>query len=138
MKITYLALAFLITGYLLAGDAYGEDEIYYCTESDSTGFAYDDKIEAYAPGFYRPGKFKLKINRTSNSIVLAREAPEIYVCATPFPNRPELMICADKLLPSFHFNFNNKTGRFVLSQNHGYVTGDGDALKIAYGKCDKF
>ena len=33
MKKTYLALA-LITGLLVAGNAYGEDEVYYCAMTD--------------------------------------------------------------------------------------------------------
>ena len=36
----YLAIAFLITGFLV-GDAYGEDEIYYCADTDSNGFEFD-------------------------------------------------------------------------------------------------
>ena len=39
MKKTYLALAFLITGFLLAGDAYGEEnEIFYCADIVGAGF----------------------------------------------------------------------------------------------------
>lgn len=38
----YLAIAFLITGFLV-GDAYGEEEVYYCAETASVGFNYDKK-----------------------------------------------------------------------------------------------
>ena len=44
MKKTYLALALLITGFLLAGDAYGEDEVYYCAEIGHTGHFYDKEL----------------------------------------------------------------------------------------------
>ena len=44
MKKTYLALALLITGFLLAGNAYGEDEVYYCAMTDSNGFGYDKSV----------------------------------------------------------------------------------------------
>ena len=42
---TYLALALLIT--VLAGNAYGEDEVYYCAETDSNGFSFDEKLKKY-------------------------------------------------------------------------------------------
>ena len=37
MNKTYIALAFLITGFLLAGNAYGEDEVYYCADIAKNG-----------------------------------------------------------------------------------------------------
>ena len=43
MKKTYLALA-SITGLLVAGNAYGEDEVYYCAMTDSNGFGYDKSV----------------------------------------------------------------------------------------------
>ena len=42
MTKTYLALALLIT--VLAGNAYGEDEVYYCAMTDSNGFGYDKSV----------------------------------------------------------------------------------------------
>jgi hypothetical protein len=36
MTETYLALALLVT--VLAGNAYGDHEIYYCVETDKNGF----------------------------------------------------------------------------------------------------
>ena len=36
MTKTYLAIAFLITGFLV-GDAYGEEEVYYCAVTDALG-----------------------------------------------------------------------------------------------------
>ena len=38
MKKTYLALALLITSFLVAGNAYGEDEVYYCADIVGAGF----------------------------------------------------------------------------------------------------
>ena len=38
----FLALTLLITGFLLAGDAYGEDEVYYCAAIDNNGFQFDE------------------------------------------------------------------------------------------------
>ena len=58
MKKTYLVLAFLITGFLLVGDAYGEDEVYYCVEIDRNGFSYDKKNETYLRRSFKESKFK--------------------------------------------------------------------------------
>ena len=41
---TYLAIAFLITGFLV-GDAYGEDGVYYCAEIDKNGFKFDENLQ---------------------------------------------------------------------------------------------
>jgi len=39
----FLALALLIAGFLLAGNAYGDDEVYYCAESHAYSFNHDKK-----------------------------------------------------------------------------------------------
>ena len=67
MKKTYLVLAFLITSFLLAGDAYGEDQVYYCVEIDRNGFSYDKKNETYLRRGFKESKFKVKLYRTPNS-----------------------------------------------------------------------
>jgi len=65
MTKTYLALALLIT--VLAGNAYGEDEVYYCVEIDRNGFSYDKKNETYLRRSFKESKFKVKLYRTPNS-----------------------------------------------------------------------
>jgi hypothetical protein len=72
MKKTYLALA-LITGLLVVGNAYGEDEVYYCAEIDSNGFVYDKALASYKRAWFKPRKFKIKLDRTANSIVMVRD-----------------------------------------------------------------
>ncbi len=141
MKKTYLALAFLITGFLLAGNAYGEDEVYYCAEIDSNGFKYDMEQRSYKPKMFLTSKLKMQLDRASNRIVLAHEnrGKEIYTCTIPYPNQPELIDCKEKF---FYFAFNTKTGKFVYTLGFGYVyetnSAKPDSLTISYGKCDKF
>tara|TARA_B100001105_G_C22272696_1_gene391716 strand:+ start:142 stop:351 length:210 start_codon:yes stop_codon:yes gene_type:complete len=57
MKITNLVLTFLITGFL-AGDAYGENEVFYCSE---------DIPRVYRDGNFEKsgvtGKFRIKLDR---------------------------------------------------------------------------
>ena len=53
---TYLALALLVT--FLAGNAYGEDEVYYCAEIGNNGFMFDNNLEKYKPQLFTEYKFK--------------------------------------------------------------------------------
>ena len=136
MKYTYIALAFLITGFLLAGDAYGEDEVYYCAEIDGNGFYYDKKSGSYEPSRFDPIRFKMKLDRTSNLLELAEgDRRRRYTCTIPYPSTPEEMSCYQGL---YHFNFNTKSGRFVYSRALGYIDGDEDSISVSYGTCDKF
>ena len=60
---TYLALALLIT--VLAGNAYGDDEVYYCAETDGNGFYFNEKLKKYARTGFTTDKFKIKFDRTA-------------------------------------------------------------------------
>jgi hypothetical protein len=51
----------------MAGNAYGEDEVYYCVEIDRNGFSYDKKNETYLRRSFKESKFKVKLYRTPNS-----------------------------------------------------------------------
>ena len=138
MKKTYLVLAFLITGFLLAGNAYGEDEVYYCAGTGN-GFNYQKESGSYEPTRFEDMKFKFKLDRASNNIEMTSEIPSIgglYICITPFSLVSSLaMSCMESL---HHLNFNPKNGRFSFFMGGGHVLGDVDSLAVAYGKCDKF
>ena len=143
MKKTYLVLAFLITGFLLVGDAYGEDEVYYCAEIDGNGFNYKKKSGLYERTGIKSKKFKLKLDEASKSIelVFADEGRDIYDCTSPLATiaKPELLSCVVRF---YHFNFNTNNGRFVFSRGFGYMSDDTspghDSVYTSYGTCDKF
>ncbi len=139
MKKTYLALAFFITSFLLVGNAYGEDEIYYCADIDSNGFDFDKKRGSYKPQGFISKKFKMKLNRASNLIELARggSGNEVFTCTSNKVTQETIMSCSD-IVVFRHFSFNIKNGRFVYSQNIGYVLSDDFSLYVSYGQCDKF
>ena len=63
----YLAIAFLITGFLV-GDAYGEAEVYYCVDTNSGGFEYDNKRKAYYLRNITPEKFKMKFDGSTGEM----------------------------------------------------------------------
>jgi hypothetical protein len=134
----YLAIAFLITGFLM-GDAYGEDEVYYCAETAVNGFEFDKNLQKYKPQLYNEHKFKIKFDRAAKKIeIKGHESNTVngtYPCTVPFPSSPEWLSCPKNLS---HFNFNSDNGRFVVGKMFGYISGDGDSIAVAYGKCDKF
>jgi len=139
MKKTYSVLAFLaVTFVFVASDVYGEDEIYYCAETDSNGFNYNEKRGSYEPRGFKGKKFKMKLDIASKTIELAFEnRKEKYKCEFPFRAvEPDLMSCIEKF---YLFNFNAKNGRFVYFVGYGYVGAEGkDSIGTSYGTCDKF
>ena len=136
MKKTYLVLAFLITSFLLAGDAYGEDEVYYCAEIDANGFEFDETLKKYKRSGFVAEKFEIKLDRVSKTIELVSEdgSRTKYLCKKPFME--ETISCTKNF---YHFNFNHDEGKFVSFRGYGYVGRFlNDSLHISYGKCDKF
>jgi hypothetical protein len=146
MTKTYLTLALLIT--VLAGNAYGEDEVYYCAETGNTGHLYDKELDSYkqSSGGFALEKFKIKVDVASMRIEMAREktslkGKETYSCKSPVSAKPEFMDCPGGNIMAIanHFNFNTKNGRFVYFVGLGYAWASGhDSIHISYGKCDKF
>ena len=136
----FLALAFLITSFLLAGNAYGEDEVYYCVEIDKGGFNFDKKSNSYQPTNFFEDKFKMKLDKGSNAIELAKEdgGREKYICDDMIFASHGVTIkrCTGTALNTFMFNANN--GQFTISRGTGYVLNDIESLYVSYGKCDKF
>ena len=136
MTKTYLALALLIT--VLAGNAYGEDEVYYCADIGNNGFRFDKNLKKYKPQLFFENKFKLKFDRTAKTIeIKGYDVPTngTYLCTVSYAFKPELLSCSKNL---YYFNFNSDNGRIVHGSLGGYVDGDGDTISVSYGKCDKF
>jgi hypothetical protein len=136
----FLVLALLIAGFLLVGNAYAEDEVYYCGAKESTGFYFNDKSKEYTRSKFEEHKFKIKLNRDVNYVEMAHDIDTYsgkYTCQAPYSSidEPELLSCSSRM---FHFNFNSTNGRFVFMTGGGYVGGDGDSINISHGKCDKF
>ena len=133
-----LALAFLITGFLLAGNAYGEEEVYYCAISSINGFSPNTKNDSYEPSTFKAFKFKMKLHRPSNRIELAHESEvlgrEIFTCSDA-SKQLTVMSCVSGVR---YFTYNTSNSRFVYSFAHGYVSNNDGSLFISYGKCDKF
>jgi hypothetical protein len=133
----FLALAFLITGFLLAGNAYGEDEVYYCAEIGANGFTYNEQSDSYEHQSFKPHKFKLKRKLLALEIAPYKGAKQLFKCSNSFAeiNEPELLFCSYHY---HHFHFNTNTGRFVSFIGYGFVGGDHDGIAVKYGTCDKF
>lgn len=138
MTKKYLALGLLIT--VLAGNAYGEDEIYYCAETDANGFWFDETSKKLTRSDFVTDKFKIKFDSTAKTLEIKGHpvgtSNGTYPCTAPYARiKPELLSCTKALN---HFNFNSDNGRFVFAKLFGYVGADGDSIIVKYGKCDKF
>ena len=138
----YLSIAILLTSFL-AGNAYGEGEVYYCAETASNGFYFDETLKKYATtkfstNKFSTNKFKIKFDSTAKTVEIKGHPMGLtvdgtYPCTLPFSIKPELLSCTYDF---YHFNFDN--GRFVLAMINGHVFGDDDTISVSYGKCDKF
>tara|TARA_Y100001960_G_C14292628_1_gene642263 strand:- start:81 stop:455 length:375 start_codon:yes stop_codon:yes gene_type:complete len=123
------------------GNAYGEDEVYYCAETDSNGFWFDKTLKKYKPKRFVTDKFKLKLDRIAKTIEIKGHSlntvNSAYICrATLEFAIPEFLSCTNDF---YHFNFNAGRGRFVLAVDYGNAGTEGiDGMSISYGKCDKF
>ena len=137
MTKTYLALALLIT--VLAGNAYGESEVYYCSEIAANGFQYDNKGDWYLPTPFTAKRFKIKMDRVLNTVELAlHDGNRIKFTCGIIKFEPNEMIvqCMGQGLEAFTYNPAN--GRFSLSYGGGYIKSTKGSLAISYGTCDKF
>ena len=138
MTKTYLVIAFLITSFLV-GDAYGESEVYYCTDTGNRGFAYERGLKNFKPANFPLIRFKMKLDKVSKSIELTGDKMfrEKYDCHGVEFGLELTIQCHGLSLRTFVFNLSN--GNFVRSGVQGHVVSNNPAdINIAYGKCDKF
>ena len=133
MTKTYLAIAFLITGFLV-GDAYGEAiEVYYCAETAAAGFSYDIKKGLFKPTIATGQKFKMKLDRDNlktlelvdenRPVELLDVVRNIYTCHSPYSGGvgvlTDLLSCFNG---TSHFNFNTANGKFTRMEGFGYIS----------------
>jgi len=98
MTKTYLAIAFLITGFLV-GNAYGggfpemaKGEVYYCAETKSTGFHYDEKKKNYYGSNFEKIRFTIKVDEVSKTIQLSHDGDRRLFNCSPLIVAP-LLFC---------------------------------------------
>ena len=120
------------------GDAYGEEEVYYCAVTDAVGFDFNEKLRKYEARPFIRSKFKIKFDRTAKTReIKGHEEPTTngrYTCNTPFSGSKQLLACKTDF---YHLSFNSNNGRFAFAMLFGYVGGR-DSIHISYGTCDKF
>ena len=138
----YLAIAILVTGFLV-GDAYGEDEAYYCSDTGSSGFYFDEKSGLYSNKLNGLSRFKMNFDKDSGFIQLfidnlPPEAP-IEMRKPKFnciyrADFPHLQMC---LGGGDHFDFNTENGKYVWS-NSTSIQFHRWPITISFGTCEKF
>ena len=168
MKKTYLTLVLLITGFFFVGNAYAGDEVYYCAESYSYSFSYDNKNESYVPQKKKLSKFKIKLDKPGKETIskgkggpftmfqqgeieLAPEngPREKYGCKYPFKHIKQTKFAGKEFIScegnkdANYFGIEIKTGRFEYLQGSGYILEGSAGIKshpvyFSVGKCDKF
>ena len=74
----YLSIAILLTVFL-AGNAYGDDQVYYCAETDGNGFYFDKKLKKYAGTGFNTEKFKIKFDRTAKTVEIKGYSLEVTI-----------------------------------------------------------
>jgi hypothetical protein len=138
-----LALAVLIASFLV-GDAYGESEAYYCSDTQSGGFNdYNKKSGSYSLSLNELDRFKMNYDKDSGFIQLFLDSvpPEAPIefrkpkfhCQHR-PDFPEIQHCLGGLS---RFDFNTKNGKFVQSSSASIAL-QGFPITISYGTCEKF
>ena len=140
----YLAIAFLITGFLM-GNAYGEEEVFYCAETSSIGFKWSVENNRYGPSAFLEEKFKIKLDKASNTVDIKHKKMEgKYICTqSEYDKDFNMMRCNDN---HDQFSFNASNGHFVIARAIGYLPTEDIvrlfkwrySLVISYGTCDKF
>ena len=122
----------------MAGPAYGEDEVYYCADNESTGVLKKQGSYQMSRNGFQLIKFKIKFDQANKRIEMADEAMKRqFTCTQPYLNHS---IPALACIEAFSmFNFNPDNGRYVFAKGFGYVAGvDDDSVSVSIGKCDKF
>ena len=135
MTKTYLAIAFLITGFLV-GDAYGEEDVYYCTETASHGFRYDEHTNRYIPSKFVVSRFKMKPGPGNNTTLIGSSGRKRKM-SCKFLNFEEAEFaahCTGIALDTFLWDL--ETGWFNLFM--GSPTSGTVDISSSYGTCNKF
>ena len=139
-SFSYLAL--LIT--VLAGNAYGASEAYYCSDTGSSGFGdYDKNSGLYSNKLNGLDRYKMNLDKDAGFIQLfvnslPPEAP-IEMRKPKFycryhPDIPQILYCQSGFR---HFDFNTENGRYVTSNSES-IQFYGWPMSLTYGTCEKF
>ena len=143
----YLSIAILLTGFL-AGNAYGEDEVYYCVTTKSVGLSKDKETGEYMPtNFTGTKKFTLKHKKNNLIEGIEIKGDSLYeglyvgmqptsLCSFVMDDF-SLVVCRGRV---HTLNFSEKTMKFVLTTAYGYPSEkyNQDPITMTIGKCEKF
>ena len=90
----------------MAGNAYGEDEVYYCAEIGRNGFNYEEKSNSYEPTLLKKEHFKIKLDKVSNSIEIATEDEQrdTFSCTSPHGLANSSIFSCVKGMKNFNFS----------------------------------
>ena len=147
------SLAALMLLLLVASVTYAEEERYLCVADKSTGFNFDETSKEWIQTDFNVMGIRYIITRkiSKNSDCLAnlpfKPKYELKQVGFPFSQCWSRWGFNDEGFAYFEcvggeLKFNKKTGRYLLTQREGYISGDeGDGLfapHIEIGTCSPF
>jgi hypothetical protein len=130
----YLGFVLLVlSGYVMA------EEVYYCSDSvDGVGY-YPKENGNYDTSYFRPTKFKMKLQDDGNIAISDGGGADIYLCSTPsIPNHKNNKSCVNEYSNGHYFNFNPDNGRYIKFRGFGYSFNNRDSVSTHIGTCTKF
>ena len=106
-----LALAVLIVLFLV-GDAYGDEDVYYCSTTDSVGFSPDKTNDSYKQTSFELERFKMKYEGRKITMITDGGEKTIMQCKfLKFPESSEPPVmhqCTGKNLSTFDMESKNR------------------------------
>ncbi len=117
-----------------------ENQVLYCTDTDSNGFQVHEKGDKYERRGFTSSKYTISISSDNSSIQVKKANSEStqYMTCNPIYSkdyRSELIHCTDTMDT---FNFNTKTLHYTFSLMAGWIDGLNDSIAVSYGTCAKF
>ena len=133
-----LALAVLIALFLV-GDAYGDEDVYYCTETAAVGFMRNKTNDSYIQTTFKVRRFKMKYEGFKITLVSSSDEKYVMSCTSiDFGLGSEAINvhqCTGYNLSIF--NWNKETGFFTRSYGASGLSADA-SIASSYGSCTKF
>ena len=133
-----LALAVLIVLFLV-GDAYGDEDVYYCSTTDSVGFSPDKTNDSYKQTSFELERFKMKYEGRKITMITDSGEKTIMQCKfLKFPESSEPPVihqCTGANLSTL--TWNQKTGFFTLALSTIGLSTPA-SITSSYGNCTKF
>ena len=134
------AVLLVVVLVTLSQTALAEERVLYCTETDNTGFVWQEGQTEGEPTLFKKNRFIVTVLSEEKRTVTRDDGlgfTKVLTCRKPFPPiDPDLLTCDDVFsVAPWLFNGN----KFVRVFLHGPPVGGLDrVITISYGTCTEF